>query len=137
MSAHIHTERIFSELDRVRITRLAQRHRKPDGTLPVVLEAFDEGDFLMPREIPGDVVTVNSRILVRDQAGQPREITLCYPHEADLAKGFLSVLSPIGGDLLGRRVGEKVQWTGADGEPASFVIEALVFQPEANGEYGL
>ncbi len=137
MSHPSNTERIFSELDRVRVERLAARFPTADGNPHTVVEAFDEGDFLMPREMPADVVTVNTRLQVRDHGGEPREITLCYPHEADLAKGFLSVLSPIGGELLGRRVGETVTWTDADGQPASLRIDALLFQPEANGEFAL
>ncbi|MEI2415504.1 GreA/GreB family elongation factor [Orrella sp. JC864] len=129
------TERIFSELDRMRIDRLAARLRTPDGAVPTVLQAFDEGDFLMPQEMPPDVVTVNSRVLLVDGAGERREIVVCYPEQADLASGHISVLSPLGGDLLGRRVGESVDWPGADGRAVRLRIEALLFQPEANGEY--
>ncbi|MVW73411.1 MULTISPECIES: GreA/GreB family elongation factor [unclassified Bordetella] len=132
-----HTERIFSELDRVRIERLAARFPTPDGLPHAVLEGFDEGDFLMPSDIPSDVVTVNSRLLVRDQDGAEREITICYPSEADAPKGFISVLSPVGGHLLGHRVGATVSWVDASGTPATLHIEALLFQPEASGELAL
>lgn len=137
MSAVSNTERIFSELDRVRIERLAARFPTPDGQPHTVLDGFDEGDFMMPADIPSDVVTVNSRVRVRDQDGQVREITVCYPGEADLAKGFLSVLSPVGGQLLGHRVGTTVSWTDANGATSSLHIESLLFQPESSGELAL
>ena len=137
MSAALNAERIFSELERVRIERLAARFPTPDGLPHTVLEGFDEGDFLMPSDIPGDVVTVNSRVSVRDQDGDVREITICYPGEADAAKGFLSVLSPVGGQLLGHRVGATVSWVDARGATASLHIESLLFQPEASGELAL
>jgi len=137
MSAVSNTERIFSELDRVRIERLAARFPTPDGQPHTVLDGFDEGDFMMPADIPSDVVTVNSRVRVRDQNDQVREITVCYPGEADLAKGFLSVLSPVGGQLLGHRVGATVSWTDASGAASSLHIESLLFQPESSGELAL
>ena len=137
MSAVSNTERIFSELDRVRIERLAARFPTPDGQPHTVLDGFDEGDFMMPADIPSDVVTVNSRVRVRDQNDQVREITVCYPGEADLAKGFLSVLSPVGGQLLGHRVGATVSWTDASGATSSLHIESLLFQPESSGELAL
>lgn len=137
MSAALNTERIFSELDRVRIERLATRFSTPDGLPHTLLEGFDEGDFLMPSDIPGDVVTVNSRLSVRDQEGNVRQITICYPSEADAAKGFLSVLSLVGGQLLGRRVGETVSWVDVGGTTSTLHIESLLFQPEASGELSL
>lgn len=136
-TASSNVERIFSELDRVRIERLTARFPTADGRPHAVLEGFDEGDFLMPSDIPGDVVTVNSRVRVSDQDGNIREITICYPGEADATKGFLSVLSPVGGQLLGNRVGATVSWVDASGAEASLRIESLLFQPEANGELAL
>lgn len=137
MSTAINAERIFSELDRVRIERLAARFPTPDGLPHAVLEGFDEGDFMMPADIPDDVVTVNSRIVVRDQDNNTREIAICYPGEADAAKGQLSVLSVVGGHLLGHRVGATVSWTDAKGATTSLHIESLLFQPEASGELAL
>jgi regulator of nucleoside diphosphate kinase len=137
MTAVSNTERIFSELDRVRVERLAARFPTPDGLAHTVLEGFDEGDFMMPSDIPDDVVTVNSRVRVRDQDGNVREITICYPGEADAAKGFLSVLSAVGGQLLGHRVGATVSWADPSGAASSLHIEALLFQPEASGELAL
>lgn len=137
MSAASNAERIFSELDRLRIERLAARLPTSDGLPHTVLEGFDEGDFLMPSDIPDDVVTVNSRISVRDQDGGTREITICYPGDADAPKGLLSVLSPVGGQLLGNRVGATVSWVDASGATASLCIESLLYQPEASGELAL
>lgn len=137
MTATPNTERIFSELDRVRVERLAAQFPTPDGRTHTVLEGFDEGDFMMPSDIPADVVTVNSRVQVSDQDGNVREITICYPGEADAAKGYLSVLSVVGGLLLGHHVGATVSWTDPSGAASSLRIEGLLFQPESNGELAL
>lgn len=137
MSAAFNAERIFSELDRVRIERLVTRFSAPNGLPRTLLEGFDEGDFLMPSDIPGDVVTMNSRLSVRDLDGNVRQISICYPDEADAANGFLSVLSPVGGQLLGRRVGEAVSWMDVGGTTSTLHIESLLFQPEASGELAL
>ena len=129
--------RIFSELDQVRITRLAKRHTGPGQPVPRALEAMDEGDCVSPRDIPTDVITVNSRFVLQDKTGDTKVLTLCYPEQADFAQGFISVMSPIGGELLGRRVGDTVQWTANDGKTAAYRIDTLAFQPEASGDYAL
>ena len=53
-------------------------------------------------------VEVGSRVSYRDEAGKLSEVTLVHPLEADLAAGKLSVTSPVGRALLGRRAGDGV-----------------------------
>lgn len=65
-----------------------------------------------PDEVPADVVTMHSRVRVRDvQSGAERTYALVYPHEADLSSGRLSVLAPLGTALLGYREGDEIEWT--------------------------
>ena len=66
---------------------------------------------------------------------QPRKLTLCYPDDAEPAQGFISVLSPVGASLLGLRVGAQAQWHTPQGEPRSAQVRAILFQPEATGDY--
>lgn len=62
-------------------------------------------------EVPTDVVTMHSRVTVRDlDAGTSRTYTLVFPREADLSSGRLSVLAPLGTALLGYRVGDEIEW---------------------------
>ena len=62
-------------------------------------------------EMPADVVTMHSRVTVRDlDAGTSRTYTLVFPREADLQSGRLSVLAPLGTALLGYRVGDEIEW---------------------------
>ena len=47
------------------------------------------------------------------------------------------MLSPVGRALLGLRVGETTQWSTPDGRSHAAEIVALLFQPEASGDYTL
>ena len=59
-----------------------------------------------PDEVPADVVTMHSRVRVRDLgSGAERTHALVYPHEAHLPSERLSVLAPLGTALLGYRRG--------------------------------
>ena len=61
--------------------------------------------------IDPDVVTMNSRVLLRDlDDGRPESFKLVYHDEADDLHGLLSVVSELGTALLGGRVGEVVEW---------------------------
>lgn len=135
MPASFGPDRIFSELDHARISRLAQQHVSPDGNPPAIVDTLDEGDTVSPRDIPPDVVTMNSRVLVSDTAGDQREVVLCYPKDADIAQGKLSILSPIGAELLGRRVGEEATFATPNGKETTLRVDGIPFQPEASGDY--
>lgn len=93
---------------------------------------------VVPRgEIPGDVVTMNSRVVFENETtGERREVTLVYPGNADIDAGRISVLVPIGTALLGLRVGQSIDWILPGGEKQRFRIVDVPFQPEAAGEAG-
>ena len=93
---------------------------------------------VVPRkEIPADVVTMNSRVIFENETtGERREITLVYPGSADIDAGKISVLVPIGTALLGLRVGQSIDWELPGGEMQRYRIVEVPFQPEAAGERG-
>lgn len=124
-------ERLLTELDFTRLSHLRE------GQLPPELaEALDTLDTVPPREIPSDVVTMYSQVIVEDLASRKRQkLTLCYPADAEPHMGFISVLSPVGASLLGQRLGSTVRWRTPNGEECAADIVELLFQPEASGDY--
>lgn len=88
-----------------------------------------------PAQTPGDVITMRSRVRLHNQTtGTTVECTLVYPEENDSARGCVSVLAPLGAALLGRRAGETVEVDLPRGH-TTFVVEAMLYQPEAAGEF--
>jgi regulator of nucleoside diphosphate kinase len=83
-----------------------------------------------------DVVTMYSQVLLCDpRTGRQRKLTLCYPSDAEPAAGFVSVLSPVGSSLLGLRVGATARWRTPLGDTVEAEVLAILFQPEASGDY--
>jgi regulator of nucleoside diphosphate kinase len=136
MQTLVHTERTLTELDHARLARL-QRDAVHDAA--VALDALLSGaDLVDSREVSPDIVTMYSQVLLADPvSGRRSTLTLCYPSDAEPARGFVSVLSPVGASLLGLRVGAVAQWRNPLGEAAQAEVVALLFQPEASGDYTL
>lgn len=89
------------------------------------------------REIPRDVVTMNSLVRVRDLTHNARlTCTLVYPDDADRTHRKVSVAAPMGTELLGRRVGETFDCGAPDGS-RQMRIESVFYQPEAAGDFHL
>ena len=128
--------RTMTELDYVRISKLLGRQSDASGKLPSLNAVLDMADLVPSREVAPDVVTMYSRVLVGGADGsQARELTLCYPADANVDAGHVSVLSPIGAALLGLSPGGTACWTTPHGQAESLQVLAIQFQPEASGDY--
>jgi regulator of nucleoside diphosphate kinase len=127
----------LTELDITRLEGIASRSGTAE--LDEMLDALlARAAIVSPDAIPRDVVTMNSRVVcVLEGEAQPRDWTLVYPDNADLAGGRLSVLSPIGQALLGARAGQSVDYRLPDGRAQRVTIMEIAFQPEASGQYTL
>ncbi len=108
-----------------------RRRRWEELHLRALAEELESADVVEPEQVPGDVVTMRSRVRVLDMvSGEQLTYTICYPSEANLEAGRLSVLAPVGTALLGYRVGDVVEWPVPGGVRELKVLE-LLHQPEA------
>lgn len=130
MNATLNTERMLTELDFARLQRRS-------GQLTAALKDVCELADVMPsQEIPADVVTMYTQLETVDLRTQHRQkLTLCYPDDAEPNLGFISVLSPVGSSLLGLQVGAVAHWRTPNGEAYAARVDAVLFQPEASGDY--
>lgn len=129
-------ERTLTQIDHARLTGLLARDHDAAGAwIEAIQEMLDASELVPSPEVGATVVTMYSQVQLEDQDGSCRTITLCYPKDSDPAAGQLSVLSPIGAALLGLRVGETAHWQLPSGAGHSARIVAVLFQPEAAGDY--
>lgn len=67
-------------------------------------------------EMPGDVVNIGSEVRFRDEVtGREQTVTVVLPEAADIDRGRVSVLTPIGAALIGLRAGAAIGWETRDG----------------------
>lgn len=139
MTRHSRSERTLTELDYIRLVRCLQ-HLQADAHGHAHDEAFaemlDVANVVPGPEMPPDVVTMYSQVLVQELPdGALHKFTLCYPDTAEPAEGFVSVLSPVGRALIGLPVGAVTRWQLPDGREVEARLLSIVFQPEASGDY--
>ncbi|MFE8596248.1 nucleoside diphosphate kinase regulator [Archangium violaceum] len=93
-------------------------------------------EVVEPTQVPPDVVTMNSRVVYRDEdTGETREVTLSYPQDASLEQGRVSVLAPVGAALLGLSVGQEIDWELPGGKLKRLRILSVTYQPQAAGHH--
>ena len=131
MHAMAHGERTLTEIDYARLTKLLSQQR------PAYLaDWLESAEVTTSRTAPANLVTMNSRVEVVDVHTHRRQVlTICYPVDAEPAAGFISVLSPVGSSLLGLKTGDIAKWLTPHGEECAAQIAAILYQPEATGDY--
>jgi regulator of nucleoside diphosphate kinase len=131
MHRNLAGERLLTEIDFARLNKLRASHLPPE-----LIDTLESLDLVPSREIPPEVVTMYSQVMVEDiETHKRQKLTLCYPADAEPHLGFISVLSPVGASLLGQRVGAIARWHTPNGDACAAEIVSLLFQPEASGDY--
>lgn len=98
---------------------------------------LDRAIVVSPREIPADVITMNSTVeLVDAVSGDSMVFTLVFPQDADMLQDKISILAPIGTVALGYRVGDTFEWQVPDGV-RRWMVKSILYQPESSGDYHL
>lgn len=93
--------------------------------------------IVAPWQIPADVVTMNSQVVLRDiETRKHFTYTLVFPEDASFDDGRISVLAPIGTAMLGQRKGDRIAWPVPAGIRRLRIMD-VVFQPEAAGQFHL
>ena len=130
----------LTELDYRRLVDLIQVQRQQAGVpanIGKLGEELKRARLVPSEEIPADVVTMNSRVQLRDmQSGKELEITLVYPKDADINTRKISVFAPVGTAIIGCREGDVVEWPVPSGT-INYKIDKVAYQPEATGNYRL
>lgn len=128
----------ITRFDAKRLRMLQVSDTSPGPSTKVYLDKLHRllktADTVAPQKIPHDVVTMNSRVRLKDDhENKEMSVSLVFPANAatdpgpDMTK--VSVLTPLGLAILGRRVGDR-----AEGRVA---IHDLLYQPEAAGHFDL
>ena len=105
-----------------------------DANTDLLEEMLDRARIVLPKNIPGDVVTMNSTVRVKDvDTGEERTFTLVFPGNK-AGNGAVSILAPAGAALIGRREKEIVERQVPAGKKKMQILE-VVSQPEREGKY--
>jgi regulator of nucleoside diphosphate kinase len=136
------TRKIYiTEFDKMRLEELmevaAEFGDNARKDLESLEEELDNAEIVSSKDIPADVVTMNSKVVFRDlDTSETMTYVLVFPRDANIDAGAISVLAPVGTAILGYAKGDIIEWP----VPAGFRrlrIEEIIYQPEAAGDYHL
>lgn len=116
----------------------ANKAARSSETFEALAYELERARVVEPAEIPANVVTMRSRVVIREKGSQRDQIyTLVYPGEEDIAIGYISILTPLGAALIGLSEGQSLSWTTRDGRTKELTVHNILYQPEADGRFDL
>ena len=104
-------------------------------SLEILARELARAKAVEPTTVAPDVITMNSKVRLADPDREKRvTYELVFPCDADSSKNKISVLAPLGSAMLGEKVGNVVKYNAPAG-PRQLVVDAMLYQPEAAGDY--
>jgi regulator of nucleoside diphosphate kinase len=131
----------MTEFDKERLDKLIADAEEfngyPGKDLESLEEELDKAIIVSSEDIPRDVVTMNSKVVLRDlKTSETMTCVLVFPKNANIDTGAISVLAPIGTAILGYAKGDVVEWPVPSGM-RHLSIDEILYQPEASGDFHL
>lgn len=96
------------------------------GVAQYLAEELDRANVVPAQSDLEGVVRMGSLVTYRDETtGRVREVTLVYPHEADIDLNRISVLSPVGAALIGLSAGQTIDFETPTRKTRSLTVVAV------------
>ena len=131
----------ITEFDRTRLEELIEVAEEFGGRdrrdLETLAEELARAEVVSSKDVPPDVVTMNSKVVLRDiDTSEEMTYVLAFPKDANIDAGAISILAPVGTAILGYAKGDVIEWPVPSGI-RRISIEEILYQPEAAGDLHL
>jgi regulator of nucleoside diphosphate kinase len=115
----------------------ARDKSKHRDSIEELAKEMEGATIVSSEQITDDTVTMNSKVYMEDLSTHEEfSYQVVFPSDADLEANRISVLAPVGTALLGYKVGDTITWK-VPGGLRKLRIKKMLYQPEAEGNYGL
>lgn len=127
---------VISEESLERLERLAEgAYQRNSALADRLLDELGRAKIVPARKLPGNVVTIGRQVTYRDETtGEETTVIPVYPDQADIARGRISILTPIGVALIGLAEDASLPWQTRSGETR--ILKVLSVRDEVTAEMG-
>ncbi|KKB76539.1 hypothetical protein VW35_17300 [Devosia soli] len=117
---------VLGKSDHAKLTALAEAglDRWPD-LADRLLGELERAKVVPDDKVPDTIARMGSSVTYRTNAGQEQTVTLVYPADADIEKGRISVMTPIGTALIGLKTGQSITWRDRADKRHKLTVEAV------------
>lgn len=109
---------------RLLVLAMAGSGHAPDDSDELLYE-LDRATVVANDDVPSEVVRMGSLVTFRTDS-ETRTVQLAYPGEADIGRGRVSILTPIGAALIGLHTGQSITWRTRDNRRQALTVLRVV-----------
>lgn len=115
-----------SDIDFPRLMRLAEAIADQSPELAdELIEELERARVVKAARLPDTVIRMGSTVTYSSDDGQHKTVMLVFPAEADIARGRVSILTPVGTALLGLSPQQSIAWTARDQRQHRLTVERV------------
>ena len=131
----------FAEKPAIRVVRtdwnrlrmLANAASNANDLADELLGELDRAE-IVPGAAAEGFIGIGTQATYRTTTQEPRTATLVLPGDADITRGRVSIMTPIGVALLGLSAGQSIQWQTRDGRTETLTVLSVGQPPFSAGE---
>lgn len=124
-------EIVISRSDHSLLSQLASAGADAAETL---LDELERARIVDDESLPPNVVRLGSTAGYVVDDADPATATLVLPEHADVSKGQISILTPIGTALIGLRPGQSIRWITRDGRERTLTVITVFSAGNGNAQ---
>jgi regulator of nucleoside diphosphate kinase len=129
------TKYMITRFDYDRIVKIIDQINTDDSCVKKIKEKLKKAKVIEPREINSNIITMNTRFRLKNLGnGARNEFILVFPDQRAPEKNQVSIFDFLGTEVFCNKVGEVVPSANRD---CFYLIENIIYQPEAAGDYHL
>jgi regulator of nucleoside diphosphate kinase len=126
---------MITRLNYNRLLEIIDSISPEDSCVIKIREKLKHARIIEPEEINPNIITMNTKFRLKNLGnGSRNEFELVFPEQQTPEKNHISVFEFLGTEVLCHEVGEIIPSANRD---CFFLIENIIYQPEAAGNSGL
>jgi len=113
---------LAAESDMIASLALTVEHHSP-VIASMLLEEIERAELHDGETLPDNAITLGSHVdYIDERSGLVRKVELVLPARANIAKGRVSILTPMGAALYGLTTGQAIDWPDLEGNERTIRI---------------
>ncbi len=126
---------MITSLDHMGIMKIIESLDPDESCVKKITSKLKQARIIDPEEIRPNIITMNTKFRLKNLGnGSLNEFILVFPEQMAAETNQISVFDFLGTEVLCHEVGEVIPSANSD---CFFLIENIIYQPEAAGDYHL
>jgi len=124
---------MISRLDYNRLLEIIDSINPDDLCVKKIKDKLKNARIIEPEEIRPNIITMNTKFSLKNLGnGSRNEFVLVFPDQKSPEKNQISIFDFLGTEVFCHEVGEVIPSANSD---CFFLIENIIYQPEAAGDF--